>query len=116
MEPKAYTIMNNKKYFLKKINEEIKIMQQSTEKLEDKIKNHYIDKYSLYNEKACEQVGIYVKDIYRGDYGQPLADNGYYSNEAEIDERAKELFIEDFFENTEEFLNEEDILNIIKEV
>jgi len=70
------------------------------QEIKDLIQNSWKDNQSRYFDRAAEEVGIWVPDYERHpDTGQILADVGYYSNEEEIEEKAKELFLDDLFEN-----------------
>lgn len=81
------------------------------------IKERYQQDYDFYCEKAIKEVGTYVNDYdTHCDTGAILSDNGYYSNEDEISERAKELFIENISSDPLAYIDTEVLANLINEI
>lgn len=72
-------------------------MQEDLKKI---ILDSYKNNFDCFYEKACEEVGNWIEDYEtHPDTGARLADVGYYSNEEEIEEKTKELFINYFLED-----------------
>ena len=66
-----------------------------------------------FEEDAAKEVGIVVGDYERHpDTGSILADNSYIKNEDEVEERAKEMFIDAIIDDPFDYLD----ANIVREL
>lgn len=66
-----------------------------------------------FEEDAVKEVGIVVEDYERHpDTGSVLADNSYIKNEDEVEERAKEMFIDAIIDDPFDYLD----ANIVREL
>ena len=66
-----------------------------------------------FEEDAAKEVGIVVEDYERHpDTGSILADNSYIKNEDEVEERAKEMFIDAIIDDPFDYLD----ANIVREL
>ena len=66
-----------------------------------------------FEEDAAKEVGIIVEDYERHpDTGSILADNSYIKNEDEVEERAKEMFIDAIIDEPFDYLD----ANIVREL
>ena len=102
------------------IDNELNKLYLEQEKLEQELNNiksliFYIFKkeklsklYEECIEKVSEEVGTWVSDYYKGDHGEILADNGFYTNEDEIEQRAKEIFTENVIDDPFSYIDEEE--------
>lgn len=70
-----------------------------------------------FEEDAVKEVGIIVEDYERHpDTGSILADNSYIKNEDEVEEKAKEMFIDAVIDNPFDYLEEDKIREFINKL
>lgn len=70
-----------------------------------------------FEEKAAEEVGIVVEDYERHpDIGVVLADNSYIKNEDEVEERAKEMFIDEIIDSPFDYLDADKVQILINKL
>ena len=81
--------------------------------LDKYIKEVWADYRDGFEEDAAKEVGIVVEDYERHpDTGSILADNSYIKNEDEVEERAKEMFIDAIIDDPFDYLD----ANIVREL
>ena len=74
--------------------------------LNEYIKEVWEDYRDGFEEDAAKEVGIIVEDYERHpDTGSILADNSYIKNEDEVEERAKEMFIDAIIDSPFDYLD-----------
>lgn len=82
--------------------------------LDEYIKEVWKDYRDGFEEDAAREVGIVVEDYERHpDTGCILADNSYIKNEEEVEERAKEMFIEAIIDDPFDYLDADRIKECI---
>lgn len=81
--------------------------------LDEYIKEVWRNYRDGFEEDAAKEVGIIVEDYERHpDTGSVLADNSYIKNEDEVEERAKEMFIDAIIDDSFDYLD----ANIVREL
>ena len=81
--------------------------------LDEYIKKVWENYKDGFEEDAAKEVGIVVEDYERHpDTGAILADNSYIKNEDEVEERAKEMFIDAIIDDPFDYLD----ANIVREL
>ena len=74
--------------------------------LDEYIKEVWRNYQDGFEEDAAKEVGIIVEDYERHpDTGSILADNSYIKNEDEVEERAKEMFIDAIIDDPFDYLD-----------
>ncbi len=80
--------------------------KEKTSSLDEYIKEVWEDYRDSFEEDAAKEVGIVVEDYVRHpDTGLILADNSYIKNEDEVEERAKEMFIDAIIDGPFDYLD-----------
>ena len=88
--------------------------KEKTSSLDKYIKEVWNDYRDGFEEDAAREVGIVVEDYVRHpDTGAILADNSYIKNEEEVEERAKEMFIEAIIDDPFDYLDADRIKECI---
>lgn len=85
--------------------------------LDEYIKEVWEDYRDGFEEDAAREVGIVVEDYIRHpDTGLILADNSYIRNEEEVEEKAKEMFIEAIIDDPFNYLDADRIRECINKL
>ena len=85
--------------------------------LDEYIKEVWKDYKDGFEEDAAKEVGIVVEDYERHpDTGSILADNSYIKNEEEVEERAKEMFIDAIIDNPLDYLDIDKVREFINKL
>lgn len=85
--------------------------------LDEYIKEVWEDYRDGFEEDAAREVGIVVEDYIRHpDTGLILADNSYIRNEEEVEEKAKEMFIEALIDDPFNYLDADRIRECINKL
>ena len=85
--------------------------------LDEYIKEVWKNYKDGFEEDAAKEVGIIVEDYERHpDTGAVLADNSYIKNEDEVEERAKEMFIDAIIDNPFDYLDADKVRELINKL
>lgn len=91
--------------------------KEKTSSLDEYIKEVWEDCKDGFEEDAAREVGIVVEDYIRHpDTGCILADNSYIKNEEEVEEKAKEMFIEAVIDDPYNYLDADRIRECINKL
>lgn len=91
--------------------------KEKTSSLDEYIKEVWEDYRDGFEEDAAREVGIVVEDYIRHpDTGLILADNSYIRNEEEVEEKAKEMFIEAIIDDPYNYLDADRIRECINKL
>ena len=85
--------------------------------LDEYIKDVWRNYQDGFEEDAAKEVGIIVEDYERHpDTGSILADNSYIKNEDEVEERAKEMFIDEILDSPFDYLDADKVKVLINKL
>ena len=85
--------------------------------LDEYIKEVWRNYQDGFEEDAAKEVGIIVEDYERHpDTGSVLADNSYIKNEDEVEERAKEMFIDAIIDDPFDYLDADKVRELINKL